>query len=131
LAELILVPAETAHGGRRMYAVRGDAPGVQRTRRHVLDATRSLARLSFRDAAATPVGAAGDADRIMEWVWVAAVAGLAAELVGVADRSLEIAVEHAKHRRQFGRPIGAFQAIKHKCADMLVEVESARSMAMY
>jgi alkylation response protein AidB-like acyl-CoA dehydrogenase len=57
--------------------------------------------------------------------------GLAAEQVGGAQRCLDMAVEYAKIRVQFGRPIGSFQAIKHKCADMLLEVESARSAAYY
>jgi alkylation response protein AidB-like acyl-CoA dehydrogenase len=61
---------------------------------------------------------------------VAAI-GLAAEQVGGAQRALEMAVEYAKIREQFGRPIGSFQAIKHKCASMLVEVESMKSAAYY
>ena len=56
---------------------------------------------------------------------------LAAEQVGGAQRCLDLAVDYAKEREQFGRPIGSFQAIKHKCADMMVEVESARSAAYY
>ena len=60
-----------------------------------------------------------------------AVALLAAEQVGVSGRLLEMAVEHAKVRRQFGRPIGSFQAVKHKCADMLVSVEKSRAAAYH
>jgi alkylation response protein AidB-like acyl-CoA dehydrogenase len=60
-----------------------------------------------------------------------AAALLAAEQVGVSRRSLEMAVEHAKVRRQFGRPIGSFQAVKHKCADMLVSVEKSRAAAYH
>jgi alkylation response protein AidB-like acyl-CoA dehydrogenase len=60
-----------------------------------------------------------------------AVVALAAEQVGGAQRVLDMAVDYAKTRVQFGRPIGSFQAIKHKCADMLVEVESARSTAYH
>jgi alkylation response protein AidB-like acyl-CoA dehydrogenase len=60
-----------------------------------------------------------------------AVVALAAEQVGGAQKVLEMAVEYAKMRVQFGRPIGSFQAIKHKCTDMLLEVESAKSAAYY
>ena len=67
----------------------------------------------------------------MERVLQKAVAGLAAEQVGGAQRCLDMAVEYAKVRVQFGRPIGSFQAIKHKCADMLVQVEGAKSAAYY
>ena len=66
---------------------------------------------------------------MLERVLDLAAVALAAEQVGGAQKVLEMAVEYAKVRVQFGRPIGSFQAIKHKCADMLLEVESAKSAA--
>ena len=81
----------------------------------------ALATAAAAESSGSPVAAAMD---------LAAVA-LAAEQVGGAQRSLEMAVAHARRRVQFGRPIGSFQAVKHLCADMLLEVESARSAAFY
>jgi len=60
-----------------------------------------------------------------------AVAGLCAEIVGTAQRALDMSVDYAKTRVQFGKPIAAFQAIKHKCVDMMVAVENARSLTYY
>jgi alkylation response protein AidB-like acyl-CoA dehydrogenase len=90
------------------------------------DPTRRSARVSFRDAPAHRIAAncAGALRRMM----TVARALLAAEQIGVADRCLDMAVEYAGIRTQFGRPIGSFQAIKHLCADTLVEVECARAL---
>jgi len=76
-------------------------------------------------------GAAGDGERLLALVEQRAAILMAFEQVGGAQRCLDMAVEYAKVRVQFGRPIGSFQAIKHKCADMLLEVESAKSAAYY
>jgi alkylation response protein AidB-like acyl-CoA dehydrogenase len=127
-AELILVAAQTS-GGPSMFAVRGGSPGLTPTRLQTLDMTRTLADIEFDDVAASLVGAEGAADLIVRSALAAGLAGLAAEQAGAARRALEMSVEYAKVREQFGRPIGSFQAIKHKCADMLVEVESATSVA--
>lgn len=99
-------------------------PARRRTYR-TMDESRPLQELSFHD---TPVRRLGDGS---SWPRVRdlGIAALAAEQVGGAQRCLEMAVEHAKRRRQFGRPIGSFQAIKHKLADLLLVVESARSAA--
>ncbi|MCO5974501.1 acyl-CoA dehydrogenase family protein [Actinoallomurus soli] len=105
----------------RSYAVRG--ADVTRTPHVTLDQTRRLARLRFDGAPAERID--GDLSRVRDL----ALTALAAEQVGGAQRCLETAVEHARTRVQFGRPIGAFQAIKHKLADMLLRVESARSAA--
>jgi alkylation response protein AidB-like acyl-CoA dehydrogenase len=95
-------------------------------RPHVtLDATRPLAELTFDHAPVRRLGASGAAARVRDL----GVAGLAAEQVGGAARCLASAVAYAGSRRQFGRPIGSFQAIKHKLADVLLMVESARSAA--
>ena len=96
-----------------------------------LDLTRKQARVV--SSPRRPVWSATDGEgwlALSKMLDLAAVA-LAAEQVGGAQRVLEMAVEYAKVRVQFGRPIGSFQAIKHKCADMLLEVESAKSAAYY
>ena len=88
-----------------------------------------MARLRFDATPARPLAGGSGAWPIVERVLDIAAAVLAAEQVGGAQRVLEMAANHARERIQFGRPIGSFQAIKHKCADMLVEVEAARSAA--
>jgi alkylation response protein AidB-like acyl-CoA dehydrogenase len=80
---------------------------------------------------ATLLGEEGKGWQVLDRVLDLAAVGLAAEQVGGAQKVLDMSVEYAKNRVQFGRPIGSFQAIKHKCADMLLEVESAKSAAYY
>ena len=129
-ADLVLVAAGTA-SGVSLFQVTGDAAGLQRTPLTTLDPTRKQARLDFDRVEARLVGAEGAGERVLSTVLDLAAVALAAEQVGGAQRCLDMSVEYAKQRVQFGRPIGAFQAIKHKCADVLVEVESARSAAHY
>lgn len=125
-ADLLLVVAGT-EAGLGLFAVEGDAPGVHRTRLDTLDLTRRLGRVEFDGAPAVPVGDAAFVPGVLD----RAVVALAAEQVGGAQACLDAAVAYAKARVQFGRPIGAFQVIKHKCADMLVRVEAARSAAQH
>jgi alkylation response protein AidB-like acyl-CoA dehydrogenase len=94
---------------------------------HVLDGTRPMATLVFSAASATRLGGDGPVDQIIERSIDLALAVLSAEQVGACERVLEIATEYARTREQFGRPIGSFQAVKHRCADMLVDLEWARS----
>jgi alkylation response protein AidB-like acyl-CoA dehydrogenase len=129
-ADLILVVARTP-AGLGLFAVRGDAPGLERTALQTIDETRKQARLEFADTPATLVGDDGAAAPGLERTLDLAAVALAAEQVGGAQRCLDTAVAYAKDRIQFGRPIGSFQAIKHYCAEMLVEVESARSAAYH
>ncbi len=129
-AGLILVPAMTA-AGLSLFAVSGDAPGLTREGLPTMDQTRKQARLTLSDTPGTLVGADGQALAGLTTTVQMAAAMLAAEQVGGAQRVLDNAVEYAKNRIQFGRPIGSFQAIKHKCADMLLDVESAKSAAYY
>lgn len=117
--------------GISLFHVRGDADGVERTLLPTLDLTRKLARLTFRRAVARPVANPGDQREGLRHTLTLALIALAAEQVGGAQRCLEMATEYARTRLQFGRPIGSFQAIKHKCADMLVAVEFARSAAYH
>jgi alkylation response protein AidB-like acyl-CoA dehydrogenase len=129
VADVLLVVARTAQG-RGLFRVEGDAPGVRRTALPALDLTRKLSRLDFSAAPGAMVSA-GDLSAALDGVLALTVGALCAEQVGGAQRCLETATEYAKTRLQFGRPIGSYQAIKHKCADMLVEVEFARSAAYH
>ncbi len=129
-AGLILVAART-DDGVSLFALDGDADGLTRTALSTMDQTRKQARLEFENTPATLVGTAGQGWDVLSKVLDLVVVGLAAEQVGGAQKVLDMAVEYAKVRVQFGRPIGSFQAIKHKCADMLLEVESAKSAAYY
>ncbi|MFM9085219.1 MAG: acyl-CoA dehydrogenase family protein [Acidimicrobiia bacterium] len=130
VASLVLVAARTPKGVS-IFAVDGTASGLTRTPLATMDQTRKQARLDFADVPATLVGTEGKGWDVLTRVFDLVAVGLAAEQVGGAQRVLEMAVEYAKVRVQFGRPIGSFQAIKHKCADMLLEVESAKSAAYY
>jgi len=129
-ANLILVAAR-APKGVSLFAVEGNANGLTRTALSTMDQTRKQAKLEFTDVAAELIGTEGKGWDILSTVFDLAAVALAAEQVGGAQKVLEMAVEYAKVRVQFGRPIGSFQAIKHKCADMLLEVESAKSAAYY
>ncbi|TRO59907.1 acyl-CoA dehydrogenase family protein [Streptomyces sp. IB201691-2A2] len=128
LADLLLVAART-HSGISLFAVDGEAPGLARTPLPTLDQTRKQARVEFTNTPARLLGPEGAAWPALERTLAAASVLLAAEQVGGADAALDAAVEYAKIREQYGRSIGSFQGIKHKCADMLVEIESARSAA--
>jgi alkylation response protein AidB-like acyl-CoA dehydrogenase len=129
-AGLVLVAGRT-RSGVSLFAVDGAAGGLTRTSLPTLDETRKLARLEFAGTPARLVGAEGGAWPGLARALDLAAIALAAEQVGGAQRCLDMSVEYAKMRYQFGRPIGSFQAIKHRCADMLVQVESARSAAQY
>ncbi|UBU15556.1 acyl-CoA dehydrogenase family protein [Nonomuraea gerenzanensis] len=102
-----------------------EAVPSRRTRHVTMDESRPLQRLDFERVPARRLGSGAAWGRVRDL----GIAALAAEQVGGAQRCLELAVEHAKRRHQFGRPIGSFQAIKHKLANLLLLVESARSAA--
>jgi alkylation response protein AidB-like acyl-CoA dehydrogenase len=129
-ADLVLVAARTG-AGVSVFAVEPGAEGFTSIPLSTMDQTRKQARLTFEATPARLVGAEGQAWPALAKMLDLAVVALAAEQVGGAQRILEMAVGYAKERVQFGRPIGSFQAIKHKCADMLLEVESAKSAAYY
>jgi alkylation response protein AidB-like acyl-CoA dehydrogenase len=130
VANLIVTAARTGKGVS-LFAVPGDAAGLTRTPLPTMDQTRKQARLEFSGTPATLIGADGGAEPGLSKTLDLAAVALAAEQVGGAQHVLDASVEYAKTRIQFGRPIGSFQAIKHKCADMLLEVESAKSAAYY
>jgi alkylation response protein AidB-like acyl-CoA dehydrogenase len=129
-ANLLLVAART-DAGVSLFAVEGDADGVTRTPLATMDQTRKQAKVEFAGASGRLIGTDGGGWAVLERVLDLAAVALAAEQVGGAQMCLDMSVEYAKVRVQFGRPIGSFQAIKHKCADMLLEVESAKSAAYY
>lgn len=134
-AGLVLAAARTP-GGVSVFAVEAGAAssgaaGVTATPLKVMDQTRKQARLTFDGAPARLVGTEGGAWPALSRMLDLAAVALAAEQVGGAQQVLDTAVAYARERVQYGREIGSYQAIKHKLADLLVEVESARSAAYY
>jgi alkylation response protein AidB-like acyl-CoA dehydrogenase len=125
-AEDLVVVATTA-GELALFLVNPTADGVLVETERVLDGTRPMATLTFTSAPALRLSSDGPVDDIIERNVDLALAVLSAEQVGACERVLEIATEYARTREQFDRPIGSFQAVKHKCADMLVDLEWARS----
>jgi alkylation response protein AidB-like acyl-CoA dehydrogenase len=127
-ADLILVVGRTSDG-LSLFAVEPNARGLTAVAMDVLDASREIAALTFADVPARLLS--GDISGLIEPFLDRVNTALAAEQVGVSQRCLAMSVEHAKVRVQFGRPIGSFQAVKHKCADMLLAVETARAAVGY
>jgi alkylation response protein AidB-like acyl-CoA dehydrogenase len=124
----VLLVVTRGDAGLELLRVDASAPGLTRRAIPPLDLTRKLARVSFRDTPATRISS-GDQTANLERVIALVCAALAAEQVGGAQRVLDMATDYAKTRLQFGRPIGSYQGIKHKCAEMLVSVEMAKSAA--
>ncbi|MEU4067268.1 acyl-CoA dehydrogenase family protein [Streptomyces wedmorensis] len=128
-AGLLLVAARS-EAGVSLFEVSADGPGVDREASVTMDSTRAQARVVLAGAEGRLVGAEGGGDRVLAHVLDLACTALAAEQVGAASRCLEITLAYAGERIQFGRPIGSFQAVKHRLADAYVLVESARSAAL-
>lgn len=122
-----LVVVARLDAGLGVFVVDPKAPGVNRRRRSAVDPTLRFADVSFNGATADPLSL--DAAQAVREVHSIALAMLAGWQVGTAQRALDMTVEYAKTRMQFGRTIGSFQALKHRMADMLVSVEQARSAA--
>jgi alkylation response protein AidB-like acyl-CoA dehydrogenase len=129
-ADFIVVLAR-APQGLSLFIVDGNAAGLTRRALRSMDPTRKFARLTFNRVAARPLGTAGGAAAPFARTMVEAAACLANEMVGGADRLREDALAYAMMRMQFGKPIASFQSMKHKHADMLLEVELAKSAAYY
>ena len=134
-ADLLVVvarrPDSTGADGLSFFTVAGNAPGIERVLLKSADLTRKLAKLTFANVEATLLGEEGSAaEPLRETLDIAAIC-LANEMVGGAERLFEDAVAYAKMRVQFGRPIASFQSLKHKAAEMLMEVELAKSGAYY
>jgi alkylation response protein AidB-like acyl-CoA dehydrogenase len=130
VADLVLVPAATSEG-TSLFAVRGRAPGLARAVLPAFDATRKHARLRFSATPAALIGPAGGAASALAHAFDLGCVALACEQVGVAEHALAAARDYALLRTQFGRQVGSFQAVKHKLANVLLEVEAARSAAWY
>lgn len=127
-------PGSSGEEGVSVFMLSGDSPGLTRTALPTMDQTRRLVDIelsSVRASSADCLGELGGAWPGLRRTLDLAAIALAAEQVGGATRCLEMAVNYAKEREQFGRPIGSFQALKHKCADMFVAVETARSALYY
>jgi alkylation response protein AidB-like acyl-CoA dehydrogenase len=130
-ADLVVVAAHTEQGSGFFAVQPGHHPGatLTRTALRTLDLTRPMATLTFADTPATLIGAAGAAGPALDAVLDLAMTAVAAEQAGAARACLEASAGYARERHQFGRPVGSFQAVKHKCADMLVKVELAQAAA--
>jgi alkylation response protein AidB-like acyl-CoA dehydrogenase len=129
-AAMTIVVAQTDRG-LGLVIVDLASPGVTRAPIETFDPSRKHARLTFRDTPAELLGPPGDGERQLAAIEQRAAILLAFEQVGGAQRCLEMAKDYALERYAFGRPIGSFQAIKHKLADMYVAIELARSNAYY
>ncbi|MGH7841098.1 MAG: acyl-CoA dehydrogenase family protein [Candidatus Binataceae bacterium] len=137
IADCMLVAARTAGQGEdgiTLFALETKRPGISVTPLKTMDQTRKLAEVSFANVQATPadvVGTIGQGWKTLAEVLDRGKVMLAAEMVGGAQKVLEMTVEYAKVRVQFGRPIGSFQAVQHKCANMMIDVEGAKSACYY
>ncbi|GAA2309271.1 acyl-CoA dehydrogenase family protein [Streptomyces violaceusniger] len=129
-ADLILVRAGTP-AGPRIFACEPAPDTCRRTPRRVLDETRRQALVEFRGAPATAVGTAEGTEGTVSATLDTGRAALAAEQVGGSGHALDATVGFVAQRHQFGRPIGSFQAVKHRLADVLVALEAARSASAY
>lgn len=138
IADLLIVaartPGSTVEDGVSLFCVERDTAGVTATALKSMDQTRRLAEVAL-DAVVVGgdalLGEIGSGWRTLERLSDRAKVALCAEMCGGAAQVLDMSVEYAKVREQFGKPIGSFQAIQHKCADMMVQVESSKSATYY
>ena len=139
VADQMVVAARTGSPGApedgiTLFLVDAKSPGVEITQLKTVDMTRRQCHVAFQDVAlagSQVIGEVGQGWPILKRVLNQATAGLCTEMVGTGQQALDMAVEYAKERVQFGKPIGSFQAVKHKCVDMMVQVENARSLTYY
>ncbi|WP_018178683.1 acyl-CoA dehydrogenase family protein [Jongsikchunia kroppenstedtii] len=125
-ADRLLIPV-----GDQAYEIDAADPGVQITPAVSLDSTRPVADIAFDGALAVPIGRPGSAPGATEAAVLAATALLASEQVGIAEHCMTVAVDYLQVRRQFGRVLGSYQALKHRLADLWVQVNQARAAARY
>jgi alkylation response protein AidB-like acyl-CoA dehydrogenase len=136
-ADLLIVPARTKGKGCKgitLFLVDAKQQGVKVTLLKTMDQTRKLCEVTFDNVQVGKDGMLGKADKgwaLLDRLVDRAKVALCAEMCGGAQKVLEMSVEYAKVREQFGKPIGSFQAIQHKCANMMVQVESAKSATYY
>jgi len=127
-------PGSKGADGITVFVVDAKGPGITTTQLKTMDQTRKLAEVVLKDVrvpADRVLGAPGEGWKLLDRIADRGKVGLCAEMCGGAQRVLEMSVDYAKVREQFGKPIGSFQAIQHKCANMLVEVESSKSVTYY
>jgi alkylation response protein AidB-like acyl-CoA dehydrogenase len=137
IADCLLVAARTGGSGNRgvtLFALERQRPGITVTRLTTMDQTRKLAEIKFNGVKANANDVVGEADN--GWNTLSEIIDrgkvmLAGEMMGAAQKVLDMTVDYAKVRVQFGRPIGSFQAVQHKCANMMIDVEGAKSAAYY
>jgi alkylation response protein AidB-like acyl-CoA dehydrogenase len=122
-----LVVAATGPDGVDLFLAEAHEPGVSVRRMPTLDLSRGQAAVTFCGARARALTTAGEGTEVVTRALDTALVALAAEQLGGAQRALDMTVAHVRDRAQFGRAIGSFQAVKHTCAEMLLQVESARS----
>jgi alkylation response protein AidB-like acyl-CoA dehydrogenase len=136
-ADCILVAARTGESGERgitLFALDSKRAGVTITRLITMDQTRKLAEVKFNGVKADAgdvVGDPGNGWKILMEIIDRGKVMMAGEMMGGAQKVLEMTVDYAKVRTQFGRPIGSFQAVQHKCANMMIDVEGAKSAGYY
>jgi alkylation response protein AidB-like acyl-CoA dehydrogenase len=128
---LARAPGNSGDDGLSLFSVGADAAGLERSSLSSIDETRKLARLTFTGVQADLLGTQGGAAEPMAKTLTRAAVCLASEMVGGADRLREDALAYVQMRMQFGRSIASFQVTKHKAADMLADVELAKSAAYY
>lgn len=139
LADYLIVPARTAPGsdisqGVTLFLVDKTSPNLEISRQPTMDGTRKSGAVTFhgvRVGAEAVLGAENQGGPALLKALSRAQVALAAETIGCAQKALELATDYAKVRVQFDQPIGAYQAVKHRCAQMYLEVESARSLLYY
>jgi alkylation response protein AidB-like acyl-CoA dehydrogenase len=136
VADLVLVAARTGGGqdGTTVFAVGGQAAGLRQTLNVEMDHTNRTSTLVFEEVRVGAEAVIGQVDRgwdVLGPTLQRAAVGASAEMLGASRRCMEMSVEYAKVRQQFGQPIGAFQAIKHACAEMLLEVENSHAATYY
>jgi alkylation response protein AidB-like acyl-CoA dehydrogenase len=131
-ADLLICAARREDGGLALVVVERGVPGIAITPLASVDPTRRVADVQFEGVPVTAEQVlADDGDAALARLLDRGRIALAADMCGGAERTLELTVEYAKVRQQFGRPIGSFQAIQHRCADMSVEVEKAKAATYY
>lgn len=130
-ADFAIVTAHDGEGSLSIALVELDAPGVKRDPCETVDLVRKSAKVSFSDAPCLVLAGAGAAERLRAKFLHGSSVLLAFEGLGGADAAMEMAVDYAKERVAFGRRIGGYQAVKHRCADMYVKNQLARGHAYY
>jgi alkylation response protein AidB-like acyl-CoA dehydrogenase len=134
IADYLLVGARTGGKGITLFAIETGRAGVSITPLKTMDTTRRLSEVKFAGVKANAgdvVGVVGDGWKTLADIIDKGKVMIAAEMMGGAQKVLDMTVEYAKVRVQFGRPIGSFQAVQHKCANMMIDVEGAKSAVYY